>query len=188
MSRFSLGLTYLNQDGTIGKPALPGFERYTLRINSDYTLYKNNGRDILKLGENVMYVTNTKHGINIGNNYNNNIRDLLTACPLIPEFNSDGDLYTYKDMVADNWDFDQSMVNPLAKINDTHGGEKTENHKLQINAYLEFAPIRNLTLKSSYGYLYNQSAYRHYVPTYHWSSDTSNETDDITQRQSHGLS
>ena len=185
LSRFSLGLTYLNQDGTIGKPALPGFERYTLRINSDYTLYKNNGRDILKLGENVMYVTNTKHGINIGNNYNNNIRDLLTACPLIPEYNSDGDLYTYKDMVADNWDFDQSMVNPLAKINDTHGGEKTENHKLQINAYLEFAPIRNLTLKSSYGYLYNQSAYRHYVPTYHWSSDTSNETDDITQRQSY---
>jgi TonB-dependent SusC/RagA subfamily outer membrane receptor len=34
-SRFSLGFSYFGQEGTLGYPATPNYERYTARINSD---------------------------------------------------------------------------------------------------------------------------------------------------------
>ena len=60
LSRFALGLTYFKQDGTIGYPADPSYDRFTARMNSDYTLWKVNGRDIVRFGENITFTVTNK--------------------------------------------------------------------------------------------------------------------------------
>ncbi len=59
-SRFSLGFSYLMQEGTIGYPATPHYDRYTARLNSDHSLWKKNGRDIIRFGENIVFSNYSK--------------------------------------------------------------------------------------------------------------------------------
>lgn len=47
VSRFAIGFTKYHQTGTIGWPATPKFDRYTVRMNSDYSLIRSHGRDVL---------------------------------------------------------------------------------------------------------------------------------------------
>ncbi len=183
-SRFSLGFSYLMQEGTIGYPATPHYDRYTIRLNSQHTLYQKNGRDIIRFGENIVMSRYSKSGVNIGGMYSNNVRNLLKASPLLPLYNSEGDYYVYPDMVKDGWNFDQGMVNPLAQLDYTRGNRNSITNRMQSNAFLEILPVKGLILRSSGGYHYYQNSYRYYVPAYVLSSRTSNETDDITQGQS----
>ena len=183
-SRFSLGVSYTKNNGTIGKPAVPIYDRLTVRLNSDHSLWKINGRDIIKLGENVVYTLSHKTGVNIGGVYSNNIRDLLTTTPLLPARNADGDYFVFKDMVETGWEVDQAAVNPLAKIHDQHAYKANVSHRIQSNIYLEIAPIKSLKFRSNFGYIFNFSSNRSYVPKYEWASKDSNVNDDITQRMS----
>nr|HPR60386.1 TonB-dependent receptor plug domain-containing protein [Prolixibacteraceae bacterium] len=65
MSRVAVGFSYLGQEGTIGKSAIPNYERFTARINSDHSLLRKNGRDIVTFGENVTYTVTNKSGVSI---------------------------------------------------------------------------------------------------------------------------
>ena len=185
MSRIAVGFSYLGQEGTIGKSAIPNYERFTARINSDHSLLRKNGRDIVTFGENITYTVTNKSGVSISGIYSNNIRDLLTATPLLPAYNNAGDYYVYADMIENEWDFDQSAVNPLAKINVNHGNKNSTSRRLQANAFIEIAPLKNLKYRSNAGYQFFQNSYRQYVPINALSADKSNLTDDITQTQSH---
>ena len=184
-SRYALGFTYFNQAGTIGYPATPNYDRYTVRMNSDYSLLKKNGRDIVKIGENVTMTMTDKSGIAIGGIYDNSIRNLLTATPLMPAYNEAGELYEYADILADGWNFNDEFSNPLAVMKYKYGNQNTKGHRLQTNFFLEVSPIQGLKLKSSAGWSYNQSARRSYVPVYTVSAKTVNDNDDVKQSQSY---
>lgn len=184
LSRFALGFSYFQQEGTLGNPAVPLYERYTTRINTDYSIWKKNDRDIIKIGENATLTMTNKSGLNLGGIYNNNIRNLLTTTPLLPELNSEGDYYQYKDMAADGWDWDQTSINPLAQIRDQHGNKNTKTHRLQFNAFLEFEPIAGLKYRTNAGFQYFQSDYRSYLPSYEWSIDKQETRDFTEQKQS----
>jgi len=58
-TKFSMGFSYSEQDGIIGKPVEPHFQRYTARINSDHVLLKAKDFDIITIGENLTYSYNT---------------------------------------------------------------------------------------------------------------------------------
>ena len=100
-SRFALGFTKYHQTGTLGAPADPKFDRYTVRMNSDYSLIKSKGRDILKIGENITFSATDKRGVSVGGIYGNSIRNLLAMSPLLPAYNDNGELYEYADILAD---------------------------------------------------------------------------------------
>lgn len=185
VSRFALGFTKYHQTGTIGYPATPKFDRYTVRLNSDYSLIRKKGRDILKFGENVTFSAIEKKGISIGGIYGNSIRNLLAMSPLLPAYNDNGDLYEYADILADGWDFSSEMANPLAVMKYDEGNSYTKRYRLQSNFFLEFAPIKGLTFRSSAGWLYRHSESRSYVPVYELSSKKSNPNDDVRQNQSY---
>ena len=185
ISRFALGFTYFKQEGTIGYPVTPAYDRYTVRMNSDYSIWKKDGRDIIKFGENVTFSITDKTGVNIGGIYDNNIRELLVATPLLPAYNADGDFYILKDMVADNWDFDQNTGNPLAKMYYNHKNKVNKNFRLQSNFFLEINPIKGLKIKSNAGWNYSHGESRRYVPEYTLSGNNANPSDDVTQRQSY---
>jgi len=61
MSKFSLGVSYTNQEGIFGKPVQSTFERTTVRLNSDHIIYKTNDRDIITFGETLNYMYKTKY-------------------------------------------------------------------------------------------------------------------------------
>ena len=71
ISRFSLGFSKYHQTGTIGWPADPKFDRYNVRLNSDYSLIRRKGRDVLKFGENINFSTTDKRGVSVGGIYGN---------------------------------------------------------------------------------------------------------------------
>jgi TonB-dependent starch-binding outer membrane protein SusC len=183
-SRFSLGFSYLMQEGTIGYPATPHYDRYTARMNSDHSIWKKNGRDIIRFGENIVFSNYSKSGVSIGNMYSNNVRNLLKMSPLLPAYNDQGDYYIYKDMVEDGWNFEQELNNPLAHLDYTRKNRNSVTRRLQANSFLEIAPLKELKFKSSLGYNFYQNSYRYYVPTYVLSAKTTNITDDVTQSQS----
>ncbi len=185
VSRFAVGFSNFGQTGTIGYPATPQYDRNTFRLNSDYTLIRKNNRDILKLGENVTFTTTNKKGISIGGVYSNNLRNLLRMTPLLPAYNEDGSFYTYEQRKADGWDFSDTTVNPLEEMTYKRSQRYSKGYRLQANAYLEFVPIQGLTFRSSFGWLYNHSESRSYVPEYILSGKTQNPEDDITQSQSY---
>ena len=185
VSRFALGFTYFNQEGTIGYPTTPKYDRYTVRMNSDYSLLKKGGRDIIKFGENVTFATTNKTGVNIGGIYDNNIRELLVATPLLPAYNANGDFYILDDMVADGWDFDQNTDNPLAKMYYNHNGKVNKGFRLQTNFFLEISPVKSLKFRSSAGWNYNHRESRRYVPEYTLSGNNANPSDDVSQSQSY---
>ena len=186
-SRFSLGFSKFHQTGTIGWPADPKFDRYTVRLNSDYSLIKRKGRDILKLGENITFSATNKKGVSIGGIYGNSIRNLLAMSPLLPAYNDKGEFYEYADIQADGWDFSAEMANPLAQMKYDNGNSYTKGWRLQSNFFLEFVPIKGLTWRSSAGWLYRHREGRSYVPVYELSSKKSNPNDDISQNQSYSI-
>ena len=187
VSRFSLGFSKYHQTGTIGWPADPKFDRYTVRMNSDYSLIKKKGRDILKFGENITFATTNKKGVSVGGIYGNSIRNLLAMSPLLPAYNENGDFYEYADIQADGWDFSAEMANPLAQMKYDNGNSYTKGWRLQTNFFLEFSPIKDLTWRTSAGWLYRHREGRSYVPVYELSSKKSNPNDDVSQNQSYSI-
>ena len=187
VSRFAIGFTNFGQTGTIGYPATPQFDRKTFRMNSDYSLIKKRGRDILKFGENVTFTLTNRHGLSIGGIYDNNVRTLLAMSPLLPAYNDEGGWYEYADIVADKWDFSAEMANPLAQIYYTRKNRYNKGYRLQANFYLEFAPIKGLTFRSSAGWQYNHGESRNYIPVYELSTKTSNPNDDVSQSQNYSI-
>ena len=187
ISRFSLGFTKFHQTGTIGAPADPKYDRYTVRLNSDYSLIRKKGHDILKIGENVTFSATDKRGVSVGGIYGNSIRNLLAMSPLLPAYNDEGGYYEYKDIQADAWDFSAEMANPLAQMKYDNGFGYTKVYRLQTNFFLEFSPIKDLTYRASAGWLYRHREGRSYVPVYELSSKKSNPNDDVSQNQSYSV-
>lgn len=186
-STFALGFSYASQDGILGKPVQPNYERYTARINSEHVLLKAKDFDVIKIGENLTYTYKENSGIGIGNQYWNDIHNMLVASPMMPIYNSDGSYLDKAGKAADQWTLDGNMVNPIADMVYRRGNNLSKNHALLANAYIDIQPIKNLKLRSSFGYKMSASSYRQYVPAFELSNSSSNAEDDVNQNQSIGF-
>ena len=187
LSRFALGFTKYHQTGTLGAPADPKFDRYTVRLNSDYSLIRSKGRDVLKVGENITFSATDKRGVSVGGIYGNSIRTLLAMTPLLPAYNADGSYYEYKDIKADNWNFLDEAANPLASMLYDNSMSYNKGWRLQTNFFLEFAPIKGLTWRTSAGWQYRHRESRGYIPVYELSAKKSQANDEVRQSQSYSI-
>lgn len=158
-SNFSLGLSYTDQEGTIGKPHAPGYTRYSFRLNSTNVLIKGNSLDILKMGENLNYTYTEKNTIATGNIYSNDIHTAFMTNPFLPVYDEEGN-YHY----AIDWN--EKDANPIGLSDYKRSNNITKGHRLNGNVYLELQPIKNLKIRSSFGIHLNLSSYRSYVPVY----------------------
>ncbi|MDD4777244.1 MAG: TonB-dependent receptor [Fermentimonas sp.] len=188
LSKFSMGFSYTEQDGIIGKPVEPHFKRYTARINSDHVLLKIKDFDAITIGENLTYTHNTNSGVGIGNIYWNDVHNLLVGNPLMPVYNSEGNYYDQPSKIADDWNVAGFIANPIAEMHYRRGQNLSKNHSLFANVYLELQPIKDLRFRSSFGYRMSSSSYRQYTPIYNLSTTSNNATDDVNQSQSVGFS
>nr|WP_321353578.1 TonB-dependent receptor [uncultured Draconibacterium sp.] len=186
-SVFSIGFSYSAQEGILGKPVQSDYERYTARINSDHVLFEKGGMDIIKIGETLNFNTNTRSGIATGNIYWNSIYDLLVATPLLPAYDNEGNFYDYYDKQDNDWNLDGNAGNPLAQMAmSSRGLNESVNYGLQTSAYLEIQPIKNLIIKSQFGYKMSASRYRSYDAIRRLSNTVNVTMDAVSQSGSSG--
>lgn len=187
LSKFSIGLSYTSQEGTIGAPTQPDYSRYTARLNSDHVILKNDEFDVIKFGENMLYSYTERAGIGIGNIYWNDVHNFLVANPLMPVYDSEGNYYDYADQQAEGWAFDANAANPIASMVYQRGKNLRRNHAFRGNFYLEIQPIKNLKYRTSFGYRYEGSSYRSYTDKFQLASASVNSNDKVSQDQSMGM-
>ncbi len=171
---YALGFSYTSQEGILGKPVAPSYERYTARINSQYTLVKGRSFDILKIGENLSYNHSITPGaMRVGTMYWNDIMWMMEASPLLPMYDENGD-YHY----AIPWNGREG--NPIARM-EYNQQDISRNHGLRTNVYLDFQPVKNLVFRSSFGYNVGVWASRHYGPKFDLSTDTKSANETVNQ-------
>ena len=174
-SVYSIGISYTSQEGILGKPVQPKYDRYTFRLNTEHTLLKNKDFDIIKFGENLTYSYTEKSGISIGNQYQNDINGALKANPFLPMYDEDGN-YHYA------LDWDPTVENPVALMDYAHGQNLTKKHNIKANAYVTLQPIKNLKIRSSFGLTMEANSYRSFKPVYELASNVYNKENEVTQR------
>lgn len=181
VSNYSLGFSYTSQDGILGKQVDPTFERYTARINSSYVLLKGRDFDAIRIGENFTFSHKLRdRGLGLDDIYWNDIYNMLTTTPLMPVYNKNGGYYSHEDKVADQWGMDGTVANPIALM-DYRNMSREKSYSLLANAYVEIQPIKNLKLRSSFGYKKDDGSFRSYSPVYQLSSTVSNANDVVGQ-------
>ena len=183
ISKFSMGVSYTDQEGIFGKPVASSYKRLTVRLNSDHVIWRHNDRDIITFGENISFTTSRKGGIGTGNHYWNDIFSMLSANPLVPVFQSDGS-YTEYDWLSNSglWDLDPYVGNPVAAmVYSSRGNNDSHNYGLNMSANLRVQPIKGLTWKSQFNYHMSSYTYRQYSLAYRLTNYAFSDTDIVSQ-------
>lgn len=170
-SKFSTGIGYQYQDGAFGGPVKTDYRRFTFRINSEHVIYRKGDVDVIKFGENIYYQHKQNQGVQLGNQYSNDLSNALRAIPLIPVYNENGDFFMYDDLknfgTSANGilDYTAYASNPMAHMVYNQAG-KNKNFNLNTAAYLEVQPLKNLIYKGQVSYKQWSSSWRSYLPVY----------------------
>ena len=170
-SKFSTGIGYQYQDGAFGGPVKTDYRRFTFRINSEHVIYRKGDVDVIKFGENIYYQHKQNQGVQLGNQYSNDLSNALRAIPLIPVYNENGDFFMYDDLknfgTSANGilDYTAYASNPMAHMVYNQAGNN-KNFNLNTAAYLEVQPLKNLIYKGQVSYKQWSSSWRSYLPVY----------------------
>ncbi len=167
-SIYSASLSYMGQQGIMGIPGRSFFERTSFRINSEHKIWA----DRIKAGENLTYAHIRQAGIGTGNIYNNSVRGLLNASPVMPLRDSLGN-YGKSPMAADE-------VNPIGILDYTQNN-RTITDRILGNVYMDASIIPGLVFRTDFGidlsYVYNNS----FIPVYNLATNNSNTHSSASQ-------
>lgn len=187
ISTYSLGFSYTSQAPIIGlkDPEVESkYERYTLRINSEHNVIRNDERNILTIGQTLTagYVNSSGLGMGTGNMYWNDVRNALSASPLLPVYDPEtGDYHRPLEGI------DYQSKNPLAEMDYLRSRVNSKNYSTRGSLYLVFEPIKGLKYRSTFGFAYNGGTSREYVPAYRLNSVDFSELDRVSQGAWNGL-
>jgi len=176
-SKFSMSLSYSNQDGIMGGDMASNYERYSGRINSDHVILKSadGKRDIIKVGENLSYWHHKSHDLAEEHGYWNIMQACYTASPLVPAYREDGTLTSFE---VEGQQFNNSIFsNPLAGLlNGSYNAiNKNRNFGVGATFYLEIEPIKNLKWRGQMNTGFSASNYRNFTQPYSQSQTVSSK-------------
>lgn len=149
-NNYAVSASYLNQEGTIINS---GYQRLNAQIN-----YSTVVNDKLTFGTTNTMAHENYIPVNV-------IGDALSMLPVLPVFNPDG---SYSGPKAFSTYGD--ALNPVAQANEFKNSENK--YRLISNAYAEYKPIKNLTLRSQVGMDIDFEKKRSWVPKYKWGFKT----------------
>ncbi len=190
-SKFSTGIGYQYQDGVFGNMAKSDFRRFTIRLNSEHILLKSRGGDydVIKVGENFYYQHKQNQGLQIGNQYSNEISNMLRANPLLPMYDLNGNYTAHDYLNQSGWfGFNSYMGNPIYNMmNNQSANNKSKSFNLNAVAYVEIQPIKNLVYRGQVNYNQSSWSWRAYLPEY-YSNDqgAKRDLDKVIQQQGLG--
>lgn len=182
---YSVGASYFDQKGIIGGDITDaGLKRLTLRMNTEFVLFKNDRHNIITLGENLTYTNTENRQVATGNIYWNDLHNALVQNPLMPAYwDKSPDQHGYTPTL-DGLANDQT--NPLAVMFYRHNYNWGKNNTVVGNVFLEVEPIERLKLRSSFGIDSWFGHNRSWTPTYALGVLYSNATDAAQQSQYFG--
>jgi TonB-linked SusC/RagA family outer membrane protein len=152
--RFYLGLSGQQQDGILIQN---DFKRYSARFNSEFNLGKK-----VKVGENLQFTYRSVRGQAGGNGGLGVAGDesvilsayrMPTVIPVYDEFGA------YASTKAAGFN---NPRNPVRQIMMNNSNDGNFNANAVGNIYVDYEPIKDLTIRSSIGGQYNNSAYKDY--------------------------
>lgn len=161
-STYSLGLSYTEQGGIIGGSSLSDYKRYNFRSNTEHSMYDN----ALKVGEHLTFSFINQRGISDGGVYSNSLRGALSTSPLLAMYDANGNYLNSQNSTVYNggaWYTGEANPYALMQLNNQNN---TKSQKLIGDVYAELQPIKNLKIKSTFGFNYYSSAYHSYSPSY----------------------
>ena len=176
---YSMGVSLDSQEGIVGKPATPTYDRITFRMNTEFTLIKSNNLDILKIGENFNYSNTNRHvTISEGADNQNSYASVASGSPVIQIYNPDPTkqgIYPYYpfNVYGSPTGAAPTAPNPMAWLDYAKSGSFSRNNSLNGNIYLTLQPIKRLVFRSSFGINSYSTSDRSYVPAYLLSATTS---------------
>ena len=182
-ARYSISFSKSYVEGTLGYPKKTYYDRTTIRANSEFSLWRKNGRDILKFGENAIFSIYDSNSVSQGTIYGNAIRTALVTTPLLPAYDTDGTFYDYADQKRDNWESIQDGTYNLLEQN-TLSKDEGKSYRVQANAYLEFTPHKDWKFRTVYGQQLYARFTRSYTPIYELSATSSKLYDEVRQSAS----
>lgn len=174
---YSLGFSSYEEEGILGITKSSTYKRQNVRVNTEYILIEHNGRDLLKIGENLNYSHTKNPSIRTGNIYWNDFRNILVTSPLLPFAAQDETDPAYPFHYSTGWE--ASETNPMAYM--TLRNNDNTNHNIVGNAYAELEPIANLSIRSAYGINAWFGASRSYMPSYELGPRTISPNDQVDQ-------
>jgi len=185
---YSMGISHSNQTGIFGNPVESHFERFTFRLNSEYTLLrdKSNSFDILKAGQTLRYMNSNSHGVGTGNQYWNDVFSCMVASPFLPMYAVDNTDVAFPYHYAIPWKLNDS--NPIGNMVYNRGLNESLNHNLNGSFFIDIQPIRNLIFKSSFGYSMSAGSWRSYRPVYTLSATDFQSIDKVSHNMNFGYS
>ena len=177
--RYSFSFSKSYQEGTLGMPKPTYFDRTTVRANTDFTILKKNDRDVIKLGENVTVSITDSRGINTGGIFNNDVHNALIKTPLLPAYDLDGSIYTYDKQLRDGWIVKDDEANSLQQADLTE--KQGKNVRVQGSVYLEVTPVKELKIRTAFGFRAFTHFGREYTPEYALTSTNYKKYDSVSQ-------
>lgn len=173
-STYSFGVSYLDQDGIVGKQSDSYYKRINVRMNSEHSLVKANGRDVATFGENVTFTNSKNNAIRQGNIYWNDVHNAMVASPFLPVYDENGDYHK-------TIDWNTSDANPIGLMDYQTKYGDNDNNQLVSSFYLVVEPIKNLKLRSSVGFNMYWGNNRHWVPEYDLGPRNKTDADQVSQ-------
>ena len=183
VARYSMSYSNSYTEGTLGAPKKTYYNRHTIRVNSEFSLWRKNGRDIIKFGENAVVSIYDSNSMSQGSIYGNQIHSLMTMDPCLPAYKADGSYYTYADQMNDH--FVSTQTGAYNRLQD-NGLSKDEGKtfRVQATAYLEILPHKDWRFRSAYGQRFYTKFSRSYTPLYDLSSTHFSTEDQVSQSAS----
>jgi TonB-linked SusC/RagA family outer membrane protein len=147
---FSAG--YSAQDGTLKETS---DDRFTIRFNSDYHIFKR-----IKIGESISVLRDMYSTQDERNEYNSPVSTALQMLPFVPVFATDGSgNYAYKES-----GISCNIKNPMAQI--AYNQNKTIANSFVGNLNLNIEILKGLTFDTRLGFNYYTSDYTRFTPSY----------------------
>lgn len=182
-STYSTSLGYTSQGGIVGGGDISDYERYTLKLNTEHSLYQN----IIKLGEHLTFNNVNSHGIQTGGQYNNTLRAAFSVPPFLPMYDAAGN-FVASDDTSVHWNpgkvgsaqWDNGVSNPYAAMYYGSNG-RNNNQGLFGDAYLQLEPMKGLKFRTSLGLNYGSNQSRGFTPPYHLSKFAKVDTSTVYQ-------
>jgi TonB-linked SusC/RagA family outer membrane protein len=162
-SVYSFGASYHGNEGVFGKQSNSDFKRLSLRLNSEHTIFKNDNRDILKFGENLTYTNTDLPSVRLGNIYVNDVRNSIVTNPLMPVYDENGE---YSFAIGAPY---HRRANPVAMMHYLTKYNTNKKNKIVGNFYFDYQPIKDLVVRSSFGFQGNFNNNRNWTPAFELS-------------------
>ncbi|MBD3616817.1 MAG: TonB-dependent receptor [Gracilimonas sp.] len=174
-TQYSTGISYFSQEGIVGGDKSQ-FDRNTFSLKLDNRVSK-----VFRFGNSLNYSRINRNAVLSNSEWGSPLSNALNMDPLTPIYETDSDdLLSYPSTAVQNDGryygiseyVTQEIVNPLARLEVTHG--ETQVDKLVNNLFAEYELMPNLLARSSFGIDAAFVKSDNYVPIYYLNSAQNN--------------